>query len=148
MKRKNISQQLVFLMVLLSLGFTIIAGAIGVWMSYRREMNQIEKRVQQAKASYVPPLAQSLWVEADEMLRIQLQGIFELPDMQYAEIERDGAPYLFLGDKREKRAQVYSFPIIYVHESGKNKTAMEMGRLNIQVDLEKVYSRLEKEERK
>ncbi|MEJ2158243.1 MAG: HAMP domain-containing protein, partial [Desulfobacteraceae bacterium] len=144
MKRKNISQQLVFLMVILSLGFTVIAGAIGVWMSFRREMDQIDRRMQQVKASYVPTLAQSLWVEADEMLKVQLQGIFELPDMQYAEIEREASPYLFLGGKRESRIRTYSFPIVYVHESGKNKTVMEMGRLNIQIDLEKVYSRLGK----
>ncbi len=144
MKRKNISQQLIFLMVVLSLGFTIIAGAIGVLMSYHREMDQIEKRVQQVKSSYVPALAQSLWVEADEMLNVQLRGIFELPDMQYAEIERDASPYLFLGEKHEKRVRAYSFPIVYVHESGNNKTVMEMGRLNLQVDLDKVYSRLGK----
>ena len=88
-------------MVILGLGFTIIAGAIGVWMSYSREMVQIEKRVQQVKTSYVPALAQSLWVEADEMLKVQLQGIFELPDMQYAEIERENSPYLFHGEKHE-----------------------------------------------
>jgi len=144
MERNNISQQLVFLMVILGLGFTVIAGAAGVWMSYSREMDQIEKRVQQVKASYVPPLAQSLWVEADEMLKVQLKGIFELPDMQYTEIERDASPYLFLGEKHDKRIRAYSFPIVYVHDSGKNKTVMEMGRLNIQVDLEKVYSRLGK----
>jgi two-component system, sensor histidine kinase and response regulator len=144
MGRKNISQQLVFLMVILSLGFTVIAGATGVWMSYTREMDLIEKRVQQVKASYVPPLAQSLWVEADEMLKVQLQGIVDLPDMRYAEIERDGSPYLFLGQKHEKRIRAYAFPIVHAHESGKHKTVMEMGRLNIQVDLEKVYSRLGK----
>ncbi len=144
MKRKNISQQLVFLMVILSLGFTLIAGAIGVWASYNREMDQIVKRVEQVKASYVPPLAQSLWVEADEMLKVQLKGIFDLPDMQYAEIERDGAPYLYLGEKHKRRIRAYSFPIVHAHESGKHSTVMEMGRLNIQVDLEKVYHRLGK----
>lgn len=131
-------------MVILGLGFTIIAGAIGVWMSYSREMVQIEKRVQQVKTSYVPALAQSLWVEADEMLKVQLQGIFELPDMQYAEIERENSPYLFHGEKHEKRVQAYSFPIVYLHESGKNKVEMEVGKLNIQVDLARVYGRLGK----
>ena len=144
MKRKNISQQLVFLMVILGLGFTALTGAIGVWMSYTREMDQIEKRIQQVKTSYVPPLAQSLWVEADEMLQVQLKGIFDLPDMQYAEIERENSPYLSLGEKRDKRVREYSFPIVYVHESGKTNIDMDVGKLNIQVDLEKVYGRLGK----
>ncbi len=144
MKRKNISQQLVLLLVILGLGFTIIAGVIGVWVSYSREMAQIEKRIQQIKTSYVPPLAQSLWVEADEMLKVQLQGIFELPDMQYAAIERDGSPYLHLGKKLEKSDHSYSFPIVYTHESGKNTIEMEVGKLNIQVDLDQVYGRLGK----
>lgn len=61
-------------MVILGLGFTIIAGAIGVWMNYSREMAQIEKRIQQLKTSYVPPLAQSLWVEADDMLKSTAAG--------------------------------------------------------------------------
>ncbi len=142
MKQKNISRQLVFLMVSLGLGFTVIAGAIGVWMSYSREMSQIEKRVQQVKTSYVPQLAQSLWVEAEEMAEVQLQGIFELPDMQYAEIERENSTYLAFGGKREKGVSPYSFQIVYSHETGKNNFQMEMGVLNIQVDLQKVYSRL------
>ena len=142
MKQKSISRQLVFLMVSLGLGFTVIAGAIGVWMSYSREMSQIEKRVQQLKTSYVPQLAQSLWVEAEEMAEVQLQGIFELSDMQYAEIERENATYLAFGEKRENRVSPYSFQIVYTHETGKSNFQMEMGKLNILVDLQKVYSRL------
>lgn len=144
MKRKNISQQLVFIMVILGLCFTIVAGTIGVWMSYNREMNQIAKRIQQIETSYVPPLAQSLWVEADEMLRVQLQGISELPDMKYAEIERDDSPYFSFGEKRNKGGHTYSFPIVYAHASGKEKIKMEVGKLNIQIDLKKVYHRLGK----
>ena len=131
-------------MVILSLGFTVITGAVGVWMSYNREIDQIEKRIKQVKTSYLPPLAQSLWLEADDMLKVQLRGIYDLPDMQYVEIEREGTARFFLGEKRDNRIHVYSYPIVYVHETGQKKSEIEVGHLNIQVDLEQLYRRLGK----
>lgn len=65
---------------------TLVSTVLQLTLDYRRDVGGIRKQLEQIRVSYLQSLASSLWVSSKKDVRLQLEGILRLPDMQYLEV--------------------------------------------------------------
>ena len=67
--------------LLFSLCFTVLAGAVQLFFEYRREMREIEARLELIRSGYLASFERSLWDLNQEQLNVQLRGLGDFPDI-------------------------------------------------------------------
>ncbi len=75
--------RLLLYILLCSVFFTFLATIFQLYTDYRNDRELIEARIQQIQKSYVPGLSDSVWYFDNELMETQLNGILQLPDIQY-----------------------------------------------------------------
>lgn len=135
--RPRIARRMLLYVVLLSSMIALVVTATQLFMDYRGDIEQIDKRFQQIHDSYLPAMAGTLWQLEMEQIQIQLDGIVRLPDMRYASIRTShetiasGAPVTSMALER-------TFDISYDN----SREVVPLGSLRVVASLEGVYSRL------
>jgi len=84
-----LAYRLVFYILICSLFFTLSTTVFQLYVDYHKDMKLIEERLQQIQESYVPGLSNSVWYFDTELIETQLNGILQLPDIQYLEVRGD-----------------------------------------------------------
>ncbi|PBD22487.1 hybrid sensor histidine kinase/response regulator, partial [Pseudomonas aeruginosa] len=125
--------------LLFSLCFTVLAGAVQLFFEYRREMREIEARLELIRSGYLASFERSLWDLNQEQLNVQLRGLGDFPDI--ARVSLQSADFnLLQGDQRPRgMLRVERFPLSYQPPGGERR---QLGELEIAIDLAAVYRRL------
>jgi diguanylate cyclase (GGDEF)-like protein len=84
--RLGVAPRLLALILLFSSVVTLLSTGLQLYLDYRRELTTIESRLDEVERSYLSSLAGSLWNLDIGQLRLQLEGILRLPDMQALEV--------------------------------------------------------------
>ncbi|MBT7889117.1 MAG: hypothetical protein HN580_08850 [Deltaproteobacteria bacterium] len=84
---RYIARRLILFILVFSSVITLISTSARLYLEYRNDMESIENNMHQIELSYVDSIVNSLWVTDNELLKIQTDGILQLPDMQYLEIQ-------------------------------------------------------------
>jgi len=84
--RLGVAPRLLALILLFSSAVTLLSTGLQLYLDYRRDVNAIESRLDEIERSYLSSLAGSLWNLDIGQLRLQLEGILRLPDMQAIEV--------------------------------------------------------------
>jgi PAS domain S-box-containing protein len=127
---------IVFLLLFSSL-ITLIGTSLQLYLDYSRDMGAINTALDQIDRSYKQSMVNNLWTSDIEQLRVQLQGILDLPDMQLLRIVKDNDTIISLGVQGDHTVE-RSYPLNYSFK-GKN---IELGVLHAYANLDAVYSRL------
>ena len=91
--RSGIGRRFILYILLFSSVITFMGTGWQLYLDYDRDLKLIHTIFKQVESSYLGSITESLWVTDDELLRIQLEGILRLPDMQLIEV-RKGAELL------------------------------------------------------
>lgn len=120
---------------IVTLGSTVLQLSI----EYDKDVSEIKSQLDQIRDGYSQSLASSLWVTSQKDLKLQLDGIIKLPDMQYLEVLSDKDEVVAIAGKTES-SQIISqyYPLHYTHR-GKE---LYLGKLHIVATLDGVYERL------
>jgi PAS domain S-box-containing protein len=123
---------------IVTLGSTVLQLSI----EYDKDVGEINSQLDQIRDGYSQSLASSLWVTSQKDLKLQLDGIIKLPDMQYIEVLSDKDEVMAIAGKTES-SQIISqyYPLHYQHR-GQN---LLLGKLHIVATLDGVYARLKSE---
>ncbi len=120
---------------------TLLAALITVlqlFWDYRQDVGQVEDSLSQIESSFLQPIASSLWNLDEEQIKVQLEGIMNLPSMQYVEVKEvmgDSAVKLVsLGKEKESYDISREFNLTYQGEV--------VGKLFVASSLEMIYHRL------
>lgn len=120
---------------------TLLAALITMlqlFWDYRQDVGQVEDSLTQIESSFLQPIASSLWNLDEEQIKVQLEGIMNLPSMQYVEVKEvmgDSAVKLVsLGTERENYDISREFNLTYQGEV--------VGKLFVASSLEMIYHRL------
>ena len=120
---------------------TLLAALITMlqlFWDYRQDVGQVEDSLTQIESSFLQPIASSLWNLDAEQIKVQLEGIMNLPSMQYVEVKEvmgDSAVKLVsLGTERENYDISREFNLTYQGEV--------VGKLFVASTLEMIYHRL------
>ena len=74
-------RRLLLFILLFSLCFTVLASSVQLYIEYRREMRDIDARMELIRAGYLASLERSLWDLNQEQLNVQLRGLVDFSDV-------------------------------------------------------------------
>jgi len=136
--QNSIAKQLLIWIMLSSSVLTLIITSIHLFVDYNNDISELDERLIQIETSYLPAIANALWVEDDEQINIQIKGIKNLPDIALVKLIRDGEIVLEKGQDDTQYSRLGQWPISYLYEGQKTI----LGDLYVVSDLYPVYSRL------
>ncbi len=134
----KIAARLLLYLLLFSGVVTLIITAIQLYIEYQRDIEGIEDQFIRIEKIFQKPLARSLWFFNERSLRLQLEGISNLRDIEYLELIGEKDVFIAVGKKISKSTVANELPLIYKG----NSFEREIGRLKIVASLTSVYSRL------
>ncbi len=123
--------------------FTLAGTAAQLYWEYRTDVGTIDGVLQQIEDSYLDSLTTSQWLLDERQIRMQLNGILQLPDVHYVEIQpiETGEAVVALGDPVSGRGITRRYPMVYT-QRGKR---VPVGRLQVVATLDGVYARMRKQ---
>lgn len=136
--RRSIARRLILYIVLFSSAITLLATAYQLYRNYDADVGHIAARLQQIRDANLPVVANSLWVADVGELRIELDGLLRLPDMQYLEVSDETRLWVAVGEKRNSNVLRNEYPLVHLHRG----QTLTIGSLSVIVNLEGVYQRL------
>ncbi|WP_275628042.1 ATP-binding protein [Pseudomonas sp. 273] len=134
-----LARRLLLRVLAFSLCFTLLAGAVQLYLEYRREMRDIETRLELIRSGYLASFERSLWDLNQAQLNVQLHGLVDFPDIAWASLA--SADFnLVQGDiQAPGPLRVEHFPLSYQPPDGESRA---LGELAVAIDLGAIYRRL------
>ncbi len=133
-----IGRKLVIYMVLFSSLISLMSTAVQLLWDYNNDVDLIEDQLQQVKDIHLESLTISMWVSDEHQLKIHLDGILLLRDMQFIELRDESEVWITNGVRKAKNIMSRTYPLVY----SQNKKNINIGSLYLQASLTKVYQRL------
>jgi len=132
-------RRLLLFILLFSLCFTVLASSVQLYIEYRREMRDIDSRMELIRAGYLASLERSLWDLNQEQLNVQLRGLVDFSDV--ARVHLTSADFdLVQGNPHPTGPlRIERFVLDYQPPSGPLRN---LGELEVSTDLGAVYQRL------
>ena len=136
--KSPLARRLIIAMVLFSTFVTLTTTGFQLYREYQRKMNDVDMQFNQIDLVHLPSLTQSLWAANNREVKLQLEGIMQVPYVVYASVD-DNLEYMMEAGNRDARHIVErSYRMNYLH-LGQSR---EIGSLTVGVSLENVYAEL------
>ena len=135
---ESISSRLIVYILLASSLITLLGTGYQLYTDFRRDVDQIEERMSQIQSSYLRGIVNSLWMTDLRQAEVLLEGVMQLPDIEYAEIHSPEGVLLVKGELIEDQYLENRFPLRYTHQS----EVFDLGELRLLASLNDVYARL------
>lgn len=143
LKPKGIGKRLLFFIILGSSLVTLAATGLQLYTDYQRDVSNIRTRLHDIEGSYLGSINASLWNLDVQQLNLQLEGIHQLPDIEYVAVsenpENVSDPLeLRRGTPVTSNALTRRYPVTRHLPGGPR----QIGTLTVQASLSEVYQRL------
>ena len=136
--RHSLSMQLLALILTCSTLLALLITAVQLFWDYRQDRGMVESSLNQIEASFLQPIASSLWNHDEEQIQVQLEGIMNLPSMQFVEVREAMGENQVRLQAMGKEQPTYDisreFDLVYQGE--------KVGKLFVASSLEQIYHRL------
>ena len=135
----GLARRLLLRVLLFSLCFTVLASAVQLYFEYRREMRDIDARLELIRVGYLASFERSLWDLNQEQLNVQLHGLADFPDI--AQVRLRSTDFNLAQDAEVKHGpfRVEHYALAFQPPDGERRA---LGELEISIDLGAVYRRL------
>ncbi len=134
----GLSYRLLSYILVCSTVLAMVITALQLAWDYRKDVAVIEDSIGQIEASFLQPIAASLWNLDEEQVKVQIEGIMNLPNMQFVMVKEmlgnSEVPLLTQGVERESYDISREFNLTYQGEV--------VGKLFVAASLEQIYQRL------
>jgi len=134
----SIARRLILYIFLFSALLICLTTLIQLLLDYRKDVSQIEGRIQRIAESHLKGITRSLWELNDDLLKIQMEGVLSLPDILYLEIKQTDGRMIVLGIPQSEGGIRRQFPLHYTSD-GKE---YDLGMLSVVAGMDGVYQRL------
>lgn len=136
--QNSLSFRLLSYILLCSTVLAVVITMVQLLWDYHKDVGQIEDSIGQIEASFLHPIAASLWNLDEEQVQVQVEGIMNLPNMQYVLIKEilgpSEVPLIEKGMQKKKFDISREFDLVYQGEI--------VGKLLVAASLNEVYQRL------
>jgi signal transduction histidine kinase len=127
-------------MLLCSFGLALLSSGVQLYVNYRRDVAQIERRLSEIERSSMSALTTSIWNLDIRQLRAELGDIVALPDVSAADfVDVHGMKVAEAGDRQA--GAIVRVIRIWSPTSGSGRR-VELGTLTIRASLAGVYDEL------
>jgi len=134
----GIARRLTFYIVVFSTVTAFLTTAVQLYFEYELDLKGISDRFSEFSSSQLPILTNSVWIFDDALIRIQLDGLSRLPDVENVAVLVDGKVKWSAGTRKSKHVMTERFPLVQ-HDFGKN---VDIGVFEATASLDNVYDRL------
>ncbi len=124
--------------ILCSSLITLVSTLAQLYSDYRYERNAIDDQIAQIESTTLPSLANSLWEISPRQIQLQLEGILQLPDVEYVTLETPFNERYTSGELPQASVIKKDYPLF--HTSADSQ--FELGSLQLVISLDNIYSRL------
>lgn len=137
----SIARRLLLQMVVISLLTSAVICALQIHFRYREKLRSIDEDLLRVGSSHRQNLALQLMHFDEKLLRAELQGIMDVPNIQFVEVRSAAGQRIALGvpgteDYSQRQISLSNTP---------NGTATELGSLTIQANLQLLQKELKTE---
>jgi len=136
--QSSIAKRFIVYVVVFSSIITLVITAIQLYLDYARDLKGINNRLDQVRRVHVDALTNSLWAADTETLRIQLEGILRMPDMEFLEVSEGEHIWGSAGQQVSTNIIAQQYPLLYESRG----TLRTLGELQVVATLDGVYDRL------
>lgn len=133
----SISKQLVYAVAFFSVLLALAGTGYNLYQQLQRDIDNLHQTLDNLKTSQLASIRSSLWVEDRSLLNAQLEGLINLPKVDYVHLYSGSESIIEKGQKSHDAITV-TWPLDY--EIGDK--SYSLGRLVIQSDLTPIYSDL------
>jgi PAS domain S-box-containing protein len=133
-----IGRKLLVYILLFSSIITFIGTGLQLYMDYDHDVKSLHKTLDQLESSYLDSIANSLWVTDDDLLKIQLEGILKMQDIQFAGISKGKASIDSVGTRPAQNTITRVYPLSYRYDNAD----INLGELHVVASLDEIYSRI------
>ncbi|MDM8530466.1 ATP-binding protein [Anaerolineales bacterium HSG25] len=141
-KRENLLAYQILLFVLVgSLLFTILTSVVQLYSDYQRDVALLESQMEQIRESYVGGIANSVWDFDTEGIKIQLDGVLNLPNIAYVGLDTPDDFSYSIGERPSETSGLSrTYPLLYEYR-GKTE---EVGTVEVVASFAEMYERIQK----
>jgi signal transduction histidine kinase len=93
-----LARRIVLIVLGWSLLITMITTGIQIYLEYNRELDMLNERLAQIEVIEVPSLSDSLWHFDKTQIQLQLQGILNLEDVRFVQLQIENGLIYTAGD--------------------------------------------------
>ena len=136
--RSPLARRLIVAVILFSSAITLILTAIQLYGQYRYDVDGIEADLARIEQVHLKALTQSLWATNNKELTLQLEGMVQVPNFEYAAVH-DAARLWAQAGKRSARSVVER---VYPMKYPVRGVERQVGTLSVVASLDSVYQRL------
>lgn len=130
----KLSRHVLVYILVCSLFLSVCSTIFQLYSDFNDDVTRLKERFSNIETSYLQSLSTSLWDFNESLINQQVQGIVQLPDINFAKITTGfGKTYQF-GDAKAKVQESAQFPIMYGED--------EIGQLTIHADYDDIYAKL------
>ena len=108
------------------------------FVSYRIEINNFSRQVDEIKESYAEVIRTALWIDDKDTIDLILVGICSLPGIQYAKIHSKAGVVCEAGKVRVSEKWHRIFPIRHVYKG----EMLQLGELHVQGDVRYLHKKI------
>lgn len=133
--RSPLGRRLILAIVMASSAITLVLTALDMGRRYRHEMSGVEETFRQFENVHLKALALSAWSTDEHGLRLQVEGIKALPNVERIAVRDDGRELAGTGARASRYVVERRYSLTHLHRG----QPLEVGALTLVVGLDPIY---------
>jgi len=134
-----LARRLVWIVTLCGILLTFAAAALQMYTGYRRELEQLNARLQQIQIVAVPILVNSIWHFDNQQIETQLLGMLNLQDISFVQLRVIGGETYTFGESIPADAAIaQTIELVYTQ----NNETFPLGQLDVIADRRDLQQRV------
>lgn len=133
-----LARRLVAATIAVSTVVALLATAFQLYLDYRRDLGQIDATFDQVSQTFLPTIANALWATNRHEVQLALDGLKQLPDVQYVAVHEGATLWAEAGRRSTARVQSRDYRLTHQHRD----RLLTIGTLSITVNMDGIYRRL------
>jgi len=134
----RIASRLLVAVVLFSSIITLVITGTQLFLDYRNDVGEIRHNLALVESTYVPSLANSVWVADDRQIMTLLEGLLALPDVRHVSLSVAGAGSYDVGAAEVEKALTETYVLRRDHRG----EDLVIGTLVVSASVQEVIDRL------
>ena len=136
--RSPLARRLTISIILVSSVITLVLTSFQLYWTYRNEIRDISTDLGQIEQVHLKALSQSLWAANKKELKLQLEGIVQMPNIIYSTINEGKRKWSEAGKQQSKNIIKREYPLTYQYRN----TQQQIGTLTVIASVETVYKHI------
>ncbi|MDA1089992.1 MAG: ATP-binding protein [Proteobacteria bacterium] len=133
-----LSRRLILYIVLCSSAITLLLTANQLYRDYQADVGIINRGFEQINNVHLKSIEATVWSTDLDKLQTQLNGISNLPDIEYVAVSEKGKTLASVGEITGSNLVSNTYPLTHMHKGQK----LEIGALKVVANLDSAYFRV------